>query len=303
MYPLVFLKALLISAAMCPVLIAIAKRQGWMDLPSPRKVHVMPMPRIGGMAIFTGFAFAVLPLFVGSGHPLAQIFTMGAFIFFIGLLDDLLGLPALVKLGAQIIASAALWRAGVQISSIAGIHLGWVSFPVTVLWVLCLTNGFNLIDGLDGLSAGVGIIACAAFLFIGMDGHVAAPFLLGGVALCGALVGFLPLNFHPAKLFMGDSGSTFLGFVMAALFTGDFFAEKGVGPLIPLLILGLPLLDVSYAFLRRVAARRSPFQPDRMHIHHNLMRRGFSHRRAVYLLYAMSLVLAAIAALAARFLK
>lgn len=302
MYVTVFLKALLISAAMCPVLIAVARRQGWMDVPSPRKVHGTPLPRIGGMAIFTGFAFAVLPAFV-EGHPLAQIFTMGAFIFFIGLLDDLLGLPALVKLGAQILAAATLWKAGVQINSVAGLHLAWFSLPVTVLWVLFLTNGFNLIDGLDGLSAGVGIIACAAFLLIGADGHIATPFMLGGVALCGALLGFLPLNFHPAKLFMGDSGATFIGFIMAGLFTGDFFAETGVGPLIPLLILGLPLVDVGYAVFRRVVARRSPFLPDREHIHHNLMRLGLSHRRAVLLLYALSLALAGIAVAAARLLK
>jgi len=324
-----FLVAVGTTWAFTPAVIRLAGVLGAMDRPGGRKTHVEPTPRIGGLAVFCGFAAGMAFAAFATGNlfstPQAGVYWRGlgfaaTGLLIVGLLDDLFGLSYRWKFAAQIVAAVYVWHCGFRIEIVThplggGLELGLFSFPVTLLWIVGITNAVNLIDGLDGLAAGIALIttlAVAIFAFI--SGHLGVT--AASVTLAGSLIGFLRYNFNPARIFLGDSGSLFLGFVLAV--TSVRGSQKGptaIAILIPLLILGLPLLDTGLAVLRRLhrlgnhGARTDNavayilrnlnqiFLPDREHIHHRLMDRGLSHRGAVLVLYGVG-VLFALAAFA-----
>lgn len=290
-----FLVATIISFATTPIAKLIAARVGAMDYPSARRINKKPMPRIGGLAIFFGFLVAVL-CFVDIGSAEMRGILLGAIIIVaLGALDDVYQLPALVKLVVQIGAAAIVVWHGVDVNVITNpfrdgsyIHLGMWSYPITILWIVGVTNALNLMDGLDGLAVGISAIASFALfliaIFTGM-GDVAVLI----AAVIGGCLGFLPYNSHPASIFMGDTGSNFLGFILASISVQGLFKSYAVvSLLIPLMILGLPIFDTSFTIMRRLKNKQSIFQPDRGHLHHRLMDNGFSHQNTVYILYVIS---------------
>lgn len=233
---------------------------------------------------------------------------IGAVAFFaVGLSDDLFQLPPLPRLALQIAVATVVWSQGVKIGSItlpfdSTLSLSlpdWLSAVITVIWLVGITNAINWLDGLDGLAAGVSGIAAVGLLSVSFSLHQTGAGLLAA-ALAGACLGFLRDNFNPARIFMGDGGSYFLGFSLAAIsLVGPAKELTTVSLLLPLLILSLPLADMSAVIMGRVSSGRSPFYPDRRHLHHRLLRAGFSHRRTVVLIYAFTQWFVALATVAA----
>jgi UDP-GlcNAc:undecaprenyl-phosphate GlcNAc-1-phosphate transferase len=302
-----------------PPVIRVAHWLGAVDRPTQRKVHRQPVPRIGGLAVFGGFlagvGFAAWATGAATSPGYVNLYWGGLGLtatgmLLVGLVDDLRGLAFYWKFAAQLTAAVFAWLCGFRIEILTHplggeIELGLMSLPLTVLWIVGITNAVNLIDGLDGLATGIALItsmAVATIAFVRAELGVTAA----GVALAGSLLGFLRFNFNPARIFLGDSGSMFLGFVLAV--TAVRGSQKGptaVAILVPLLVLGLPLLDTGTAVIRRLyrlshrgaqtngALRhvignfREVFLPDREHIHHRLLELGLSHRRAVVVLYGV----------------
>jgi UDP-GlcNAc:undecaprenyl-phosphate GlcNAc-1-phosphate transferase len=321
--------ALTVSWAATPWVVRLATRVGAVDHPAGRKMHRTPIPRIGGVAVFLGFIAGLTYAALVTG-TLFRIPTSGVYwpgigiaataLFLVGLADDLWELSFRWKLVAQVGAAVYVWYAGFRIETVSNplggnFDLGWLALPVTVLWVVGITNAVNFIDGLDGLAAGTGVIitgATAAIAYVRGDLGVTAV----GVVLAGSLLGFLWFNFNPARIFLGDSGTLFVGFVLAvACVSGNQKGPTIVAIFVPLLLLGLPVLDTSLAVARRIRrlglrSRESErplgflirnvdhiFLPDREHIHHRLIDLGLSHRNAVLTLWGVAalLVMAAFA--------
>ncbi len=275
-----------------------------MDSPGIRKVHSRPVPRIGGVAIFISVMMIIIPvlLFANipdktalfSGYKAVFLLYAVSIVFFVGLIDDLQGLRAKFKLVSQIIAAIIVCSAGIRIDTITitdsmVLNLGLFSWPLTILWIVGITNAVNLIDGLDGLAAGICVATCSviAILTLHFDIPVMAIIML---SMLGALTGFLFFNFNPAKVFMGDSGSLFLGFSIACssiLCTSKI--ETIVGLALPILALGIPVFDMFFSMLRRFLERRSIFSPDRGHFHHRLLALGLHQRHVVIIAYALTL--------------
>ena len=292
--------ALLISFIATPVVKALAQKMGAVDVPKDgRRMHDHPIPRMGGLAIFFGFLLSTL-LFVPMSKSLRGMLLGGVIIVILGMLDDIYALPAMPKLLVQIVAAlvAVLHGNVIQVLSNPNIFssnpywtLGIWAIPVTVIWIVAITNAVNLIDGLDGLAVGVATISSLTMLVIAMlvsDGLVA----LMMAALAGGCIGFMPYNLNPAKIFMGDTGSTFLGFILAtASIQGLFKFYTIVSFAVPFLMLGLPLFDTCFAILRRVARGQNPMSPDRSHVHHRLIDVGFNQKQAVAILYIISAIL------------
>lgn len=306
-FALAFLAAALVSVVLTGVVRRIAIAHAWLDRPTEaRKVHVCPTPRIGGLAIAVAFFLPVLGFATWqrgwSSEPqqldqLVGLLGGAAFLTLVGLVDDLQGLSAWSKLGAQVGAAAfAQWH-GLEIQSIGNpfgpaLELHWLAVPVTTLWIVSITNAINLIDGLDGLAAGTGLFATVTlFIIAAVNGNALVALL--AAALGGALLGFLRHNFNPASIFMGDSGSLFLGYTLATTaLWGSTKSSMAVSLLIPLLCLGLPIADAGLAILRRFIRGVPIFSADREHIHHRLLARGMTHRESVLTLYAGSALLA-----------
>ncbi len=305
--------AFVVALLTTPAVIVLAHRYGWLDVPTdPRKIHRRPVPRLGGVAVVLAFAAPLLGLAVYSNRvsdilyaDLAKVgsFLVGGFaIVLLGVWDDLKGADARLKLTVQSLVALIVWSAGIRIELLGlpfdtQLELAWLSFPLTWLWIVGVTNALNLIDGLDGLAAGVGLIASSVLFTVALVDH-AVLLCLVMAALAGALLGFLFYNFNPARIFLGDSGSMFLGFVLATV--SIWTHRKGAtaaAVLIPVMALGLPLLDTALAFVRRVITKSNPFDADRDHVHHRLLALGLSHRNAVLTLYTASGVFA-LAALA-----
>jgi len=308
-YVAVYFGAALIAMILTPILSRIAKARGIVDAPGVRKVHDRPIPRIGGLAILVAtlsLVLGVLWLHNTVGAAFRQIRThvlalLGAAVIMglMGLVDDVRGLPARVKLAVQVLAAVAVCAFGIRIDEIGNggivsIKFGWLSWPVTVIWIVGITNAVNFIDGLDGLASGIAAMACGAIaLFSLWSGQVVMAVL--ALALLGSLTGFLFFNFNPAKVFLGDGGTYFVGFTIAA--ASVLCAQKTaalVGLTLPVLALGVPIMDMLFSILRRVLERRSIMSADRQHIHHRLLRMGLRQRHVVLLIYLVTLLTAGI---------
>lgn len=271
---------------------------GAIDKPAARKVHKKPMPRMGGLAVFLAFIPAVL-LSQHIDLPLAGLLLGGALIVLLGIIDDIKGLSAKVKLLGQVAAATVVIPFGIQVQYITNpfsgdlLFLGWLVIPVTVFWLVAVTNAINLIDGLDGLAGGVSCIAALTLAAVAwLHGAQMEGVVLLALTLAAATLGFLRHNFYPAKIFLGDCGSMFLGFTLAGMSIMSFTkSATAISVIIPLVILGLPLLDTFFAIIRRYHQHRPIFQPDKEHLHHRLMAMGLSHRQTVLAIYAVSAVL------------
>jgi len=285
-----------------------AIRRGVLDQAlTSRKIHAQPVPRLGGMSIVVAFYLPVVVLLLvdpaartGASARTMGLLAGGLVVALLGLVDDLKGLRAGPKLAGQVAAAGVAYALGLRIDAIASpfgpdIALGALGLPFTVFWFVGAINAMNLIDGIDGLAGGVGFIAITG-TFVLSALHADAPTMLVAAALAGASLGFLIYNFSPASVFMGDTGSMFLGFVLAATaIPAHQRSAASVEMIAPIVALGLPIGDTLLAIVRRGLRGRSPLQADREHIHHLLLSRGWSQRRACLALYGVTAALAAAA--------
>ncbi len=323
-----FLVSAIVAWASTPLAILLAEWLGAVDRPGPRKVHLSPIPRLGGVGVFLGFLAGLVFAAYATGYvhlvPLRLVHWIAlagaaTCMLVLGAVDDVVGVSFKTKFAFQVAAALAVWFWDFRIEVItvplrsSPLDLGWLSLPVTLLWVVGITNAINLIDGLDGLAAGCALITTTAVAVIALlGGRVAVTGL--SVALAGSLFGFLRFNFNPARIFLGDSGSMFLGFVLAVISIHS--SQKGptaVAVVAPLLVLGFPILDTSLAILRRlyrlgaegvrsdrgithvVRNFHHVFLPDRGHLDHRLLDLGLTQRAAVLTLYTFMIVLALVA--------
>ena len=315
-YLVVFLTALVLALIFTPVAIFIAPKIGAVDIPKDnRRMHSKPMPRFGGFAIFIS---TMLPLavFVWPGnHQMTGVLVGGVLIYILGLVDDIKGIPAKVKFFGQIAIACVVFVFGIRINFIANFFLmhqgqgytflsGVTAFVLTVLWIVGITNTINLIDGLDGLAGGVAAIASISIAYavhISSETLLSSAAVLSILALAGGALGFLPYNFNPAKIFMGDSGSLFLGFMLAVLsIEGVAKSATVVATMAPVLVLGVPIFDTAFAILRRLVSKRPIMEADKGHLHHRIMEIGFGQKRAVLMLYGVSATMGVAAVLLTR---
>lgn len=292
--------ALVVSFLTSPLVKNFAYKVGAIDVPKDaRRMHKVPIPRLGGLAIFIGFMVGIL-LCADINRQMQGILLGAVVIVVLGVVDDITPLPAKLKFVVQIIAALIPVYHGVVIRAVSNPNLfsdnvywqmGGFSIPITVLWIVAITNSVNLIDGLDGLAVGVSTISATTVLVISLlvsDMQVA----IAMAALVGACVGFMPYNLNPAKMFMGDTGATFLGYILATMsIQGLFKFYAIISFAVPFLILGLPIFDTAFAFIRRIAHGQSPMQADRSHVHHRLIDMGLNQKQAVATLYVISAIL------------
>ncbi|MCL2030283.1 MAG: undecaprenyl/decaprenyl-phosphate alpha-N-acetylglucosaminyl 1-phosphate transferase [Oscillospiraceae bacterium] len=291
--------AALVAFFVSPLCRSFAALVGAVDVPADgRRIHKKPMPRLGGLAIFAGFIVTML-LFADLDAQLRGILIGAVIIVVLGCIDDVIRLHYFVKLLFQFTAALVAVLHGLTIEVFsnpipvgpAQIHLGILSAPITILWIVALTNAVNLIDGLDGLACGVSLIGSLSLLIIALAMQRPEIALIMA-ALSGGCLGFLPFNVHPAKMFMGDTGATFLGFILAAAsIQGLFKVYTIISFAVPFLILALPIFDTVVAVFRRLLKGSNPAHADRGHLHHRLIDMGFSQKQAVALLYAISAVM------------
>ena len=292
--------AFVVSFLMCPMVKSFAYKIGAIDVPKDnRRMHKKPVPRLGGLAIFLGFMVSML-LFVKVDHQMQGILLGASIIVVLGVVDDMSPLRAYFKFCVQIFAALVAVFHGVVVQTLSNPNvfadspywdLGWLAIPITVLWIVGITNAVNLIDGLDGLACGVSTISAISMLVIALlvsESDVA----LVMASLVGACLGFLPFNRNPAKMFMGDTGSTFLGYILATISIQGLFKYYAIVSFaVPFLILGLPMFDTLFAIIRRLAHGQNPMAPDRGHIHHRLIDMGLNQKQAVAALYVISSIL------------
>ncbi|MBI2265415.1 MAG: undecaprenyl/decaprenyl-phosphate alpha-N-acetylglucosaminyl 1-phosphate transferase [Armatimonadetes bacterium] len=308
-----FLTAFSLTFLLTPLVYRLALKLGVLDQPGGRKVHEHPVPKWGGLAVFLGFFISLAGSIFFVGHfrdalystravQLAVLMAGGLVMMVMGALDDVLDLRPLVKLLVQVLVASAAVGLGIRISyvshplteSINYLPL-WMGAGLTILWIVGISNAMNLLDGLDGLLAGVTTISALTLFIISlMKGQIVACFLLAAVA--GSTLAFLRYNFHPARIFMGDTGSQFLGFTLACIAVlGALKVTTTVAVLIPLLVLGLPIFDTSWAIFRRYSAGKHIFHADKDHLHHRLLRLGLSQRQVAVIIYLLCGCLGAIA--------
>jgi UDP-GlcNAc:undecaprenyl-phosphate GlcNAc-1-phosphate transferase len=314
-YGVILLVGALVTLIVTPLVRRFALARGLVDFPGGRKVHTTPIPRLGGVGIYAGVLAAVgvqswgelyaTPPWGGAitGGGTAETRVIGVLIgmtlvFIVGLIDDLVTLSPGWKFAGQIVAASVVVGSGLRIEYIGDpfsgglIALGLLSIPITMLYILGFTNVINLIDGLDGLAAGVSAIAAASLLVLAAQGNRldAAAF---AVAVIGACVGFLRYNSNPASIFMGDSGALFLGFTLATIsLMGVMKSSAAIALAVPLLIIGVPIFDTASAIVRRIMHKRPIQEADKGHIHHRLLGRGFNQRQTVFIIYIWSIALA-----------
>lgn len=299
-----FLVALLIT----PFVRKLAFKIGAVDVPKEeRKIHNKPMPRMGGFAIFIAFVLGVM-ISEGAITTTERGIIIGATVIVIGgILDDVLELKPRSKLSFQILASIILILHGIYINSITNpfsslsdgfININIFAIPMTIIWVVGVTNALNLIDGLDGLAAGVGFIASVTIYMVAILAERNSVATLTAI-LAGSILGFLPYNFNPASIFMGDTGSQLLGFLLAAIsMEGAVKSATTFAIVVPILALGLPIYDTLFAVIRRKVNGKPIMEADRGHLHHRLLDLGLSQKQSVLIMYLISACLGAIAVLA-----
>lgn len=285
-----------VSYALTPWVIKLAHKIGAIDIPKDdRRVHSKPIPRLGGIAIYIAFMVTYLALNNISGIKEFGIVLGSIIIVAAGIVDDLNPISAKVKLAAQILAAGILYYSGIRIDFLTNyfrpseiVDIGFMSLPMTVFWIVGITNTVNLIDGLDGLAAGISTIAAASLAYVAIiNGRMDTALVT--LALVGACLGFLPYNFNPAKIFMGDTGSLFLGFILAA--TSIDGSIKGAAFIVfaaPILALGVPIFDTTFAILRRMASGKPIMEADKGHLHHRFLSLGFDQKAAVMMMYLIA---------------
>lgn len=309
----------LISFFMTPFARKLAIKTNALDVPNDnRRMHKKPVPLLGGLAIFVAtmitlvlVKFFLLPMvleylqtsakeynqmeMIEGVKKLSGIFVGGTLIFIVGLIDDYNGMKAWVKFLCQIGCASIVYAMGIRLNLLFGHTIQTettfslvMSFVITIAWIVGITNTINLIDGLDGLAAGVAAIASIAIAYTAYI-HGMYTVTLSMLAIAGAAIGFLPFNFNPAKIFMGDSGSLFLGFMLASIsLIGPVKSATIVATIVPVLVLGLPIFDVVFAILRRMINKKPIMSPDKSHLHHRLLGRGLGVKRSVLMLYGIS---------------
>jgi UDP-GlcNAc:undecaprenyl-phosphate GlcNAc-1-phosphate transferase len=297
-------KAFFIALILTPIIRDISRSFNVVDRPGQRKVHVHPVPRVGGVAIAISYGLALIAI-GGLDRPWStglhpwKVIPGAAIAFLVGLVDDLISLRPIWKLAGLIVAASVAFQSGLHVGNVFYRELPvWVDYPLTVFWLVLASNALNLIDGLDGLCAGMGLLATLT-LFTAAMLHHNLPLAYATFPLAGALLRFLCYNFNPATVFLGDSGALLIGFLLGSY--GMFWTLKSftlLSMIVPLLALSIPLLDVSLSVLRRLIGRRPIFQGDRGHIHHRLLDQGLSPRQAVWVLYLVGALAAAFALLA-----
>lgn len=297
---LLFFSSLVVVLFLLPLLTRAGRKIGLLDFPNKRKVHIVPKPRVGGLGMLIGFAFAsllFLPLSDMRGYFAALILLASA-----GLVDDIRGVSHRLKFAIQAVAAILIVHFdGVVLHSFGNLlgfgdlRLGAFSVPLTIFCVVGVTNALNMIDGLDGLAGGVSLISLVAFgILSSASGHT--ELMLLSVAMAGAIIGFLRYNWHPSKLFMGDTGSMMLGFTLAYLSVAITQSRNStVPPVAPLLILAIPITDTVTVMVKRVWSGKSPFRPDRYHLHHILLRFGIRNDHSVSAILIMSVLFACFA--------
>lgn len=306
--------AFVICLIMTPLVIKFSNKFGFVDIPKDsRRVHTKPMPRIGGLSMVISMYITIFVYYMltknieGIALDTKLIgFVLGSLIIaLMGFIDDAITLKARYKAIFQLVAAIVLYVFEIRISGIKIpflhtdiINFGILDFPVTLIWVIGVTNALNLIDGLDGLSAGIAAISAVALLIIFVATSVSLEAIIITAILVGITLGFLPYNFNPAKTFMGDVGSNFLGFTLATVSIMGFAKGYTVIAIIaPILAMGVPLFDTIFAMLRRIAKGQPPLRPDGAHIHHRLIKHGFTQRQAVLILYTVTSICCIIAVL------
>jgi UDP-GlcNAc:undecaprenyl-phosphate GlcNAc-1-phosphate transferase len=291
------LSAALLVYVLTPGVRLLVTKLGMIDYPGKRRVHQRPIPRGGGLAIYAAFWLVILIGTKMSSTPfnmdLLWLFIGASFLVFVGLLDDRYDLPPLMKLIGQIIAAVVVVLGGHRIEFLSNpwggmIHIGGWGIPLTVLWLVTVTNMINFIDGLDGLAAGVSGIACVSLAVVAIRMNRPGIALLTMI-LAGSAFGFLPYNFNPARIFMGDAGAMFLGFMISVFAVdGALKGATAIALVIPVLALGVPVMDTFFAVIRRLLVGKPFYQADQGHLHHRLLALGLTQRQAVYTIYALS---------------
>ena len=294
-YGFPFMLAMFVSYVLTPYIKKLAFKIGAVDRPDNRKVHKKIMPRLGGLAIYIAFMIGC----VASMEFTWDIFGIllgGTLIVALGVADDVYQLPAKVKLLGQIAAACVLVIFDIRIEWVNNplggyFYLDMLSIPFTIFWVISFTNVVNLIDGLDGLAAGVSAIASLTVILVAVQmGYFHVAILTA--ALAGAIIGFIRYNFNPATIFMGDTGSMFIGYMLAAISVyGAVKTAATIALIVPAIALGLPILDTAFAIMRRYVNGRPIFQPDKGHLHHRLLATGMSHKETVLFMYGITAVL------------
>ena len=296
---LIFVSSLIISFLLIPGVKKLAQKIDALDYPGARRINKIPVPNIGGLAIWASFLITSF-IFFEFNKTLFGILLGGSIITFVGFVDDLYHISPLLKLIFQILAAGVLLLFGVQIEFITNplggmFYLGIWGIPLTIIWVVSITNVVNLMDGLDGLAAGVSVIAVITVFFVSLqEGQNLAAVM--ALSLAGSSLGFLYYNFHPAEIFMGDSGSMFLGYTLASIsVAGALKSATAITLVVPVLALGVPILDTLFAIIRRAYNGDPIAKADKGHIHHRLLALGWNQQEATLIVYVISIFLGIIA--------
>ena len=297
--------AYIFGVFLVPLVISYSKKEGLVDLPNERKIHTKPISRIGGVAIWLSTMLAFLSLVFLSYYPygslLSGILLGSSLMFLLGLVDDIFNLDAKFKLFIQIAISTLVYLLGVQISHVpflGGFDLGLWSYPLTVLWLVGISNAVNFIDGVDGLAGSVVTVNAVTLAIIAVAMTPSSPIsALIGFILAGSMLAFLTYNYNPAKIFMGDSGALFSGFLLAAISITGVMKAATLAILLPFVVLAVPIMDITYSSLRRICKGQSPFVADAEHIHHKLLHAGFSQKKTVVILTSFAIIAGALATL------
>ncbi len=298
--------AFILGLFLVPLVIAYSEKKGLMDKPNARKIHSHPTPRLGGAAIWVCFILSFLALIILSYYPhrslLSGLLLGSSLMFLLGLVDDIYGLGAKFKFTIQITIASIVFFLGVKISTVFIPFLGLIEIPnilsylATVAWIVGISNAVNFIDGVDGLAGSVITVSSVTLGLISValvPSDVVSSLL--AFILAGSMLGFLTYNFHPAKIFMGDSGALFAGFLLATLSIMFQMKTADIKMYVPLLILAVPILDITFSSSRRILKGISPFVADAEHIHHKLLKLGLSQNKAVLILVIFSIIMGGIA--------
>lgn len=292
-----FLISFAISLILTPVVIKVGPKFGYLDIPKDnRRMHKRPMPIAGGVAIYLAATFAIL-VFIPLNKNIISLLIGSTVILISGLLDDKFSISPKAKIFFQLVAGLIIALSGSQIEFFTNIistkevvWLKYLSIPVTLFWICGITNTVNLIDGLDGLAAGISLISAVSLMFIALKMNLLAVAIIAA-AIGGGCLGFLPYNFNPAKIFMGDTGALYLGFMLSYIsIQGVMKYATTLMIFVPVLVLGVPVFDTAFAMIRRYISGKKIFAADKGHLHHRLLALGLTQRQTVLILYAISLI-------------